>query len=247
MLWGQRWILRCTQNGFNEPLLKTVANQNAFPTVGLTFQIAQKPSAEVQLLIPFPLLLLFQVLTLYVHCKIDLFLLTFLDHWFHLEFSYWFETLSKMVYPAQILWNGKTPLQFSKDLWPRSILCREVFWSSFSFKHNAAVFISIFTGLKRKTTLRSNFFLFALAVTDLLASVSNPLQNISTLLTKDGIWYFRAALCKLIASFSNVSLIVSAWTLVLIAGDRYRWGFFMVTYLKMANKHLWIVSESRAS
>ena len=45
-------------------------------------------------------------------------------------------------------------------------------------------------------------------------------------------------MCKMNASFSKVTLIVSAWTLVLIAGVRYRWGITNLAYLQMANERV---------
>ena len=93
--------------------------------------------------------------------------------------------------------------------------------------------ISIFTGRKKETRLGSNFFIIALAATDLLASILMPLLHIPGLLSKDGRWYFGASICKLLPTFSPMTLIVSAWTLVLIAGDRYRWDVRCLRFQKL--------------
>ena len=64
-------------------------------------------------------------------------------------------------------------------------------------------------------------FILSLAFADLLASVFVPVLVIHDLVSNLK-WHLGAAMCKILPSISPVTLIVSSWSLVLIAIDRYR-------------------------
>ncbi|XP_065057499.1 C3a anaphylatoxin chemotactic receptor-like [Rhopilema esculentum] len=86
------------------------------------------------------------------------------------------------------------------------------------FLGNALVLYII--GKKRELT-GGDTFILSLAFADLLASVFVPVLVIHDLVSNLK-WQLGAAMCKILPSISPVTLIVSSWSLVLIAIDRYR-------------------------
>ena len=87
------------------------------------------------------------------------------------------------------------------------------------FGNGAVIYIVAITC---STMTTSEKLMTSLAVADLLASFFSPIVMVYDLVVPNGTWYLGAVLCKILPAFNNITVLASAWNMVVIALDRCR-------------------------
>ena len=118
--------------------------------------------------------------------------------------------------------NAGSPFDFYPVRGTAKIFCY-IFYGMVAFfgvTGNSIVLYVI--GYRKKRRTSSDIFILSLAIADFLSSLFAPMLMLNDLITDSKCWLYGGAMCYLVHLVEGVALAASAWSLLLISLDRYR-------------------------
>ena len=129
--------------------------------------------------------------------------------------------------------NSTTSTAASYDFLPvrgtAKYICYVFYALVFFFGVVGNMIVFYVVGYRKKRRNGGDIYILSLACADFMSSVFVPMVMLNDLITDFSGWFYGEAMCYILPSMTPATMCASAWSLVLISLDRYRYDIVIQT------------------